>query len=199
VNVDGDHPDALLPAAARNNVAASALFLRTVGDPSAALPAIRRELQALGDELPAPSLTLLRDAIEPQLRPWRVGAVMFSAFGGVALVLAMLGLYAVIAYDIGQRRQELGIRLALGSPVGRLVRMVIADAARLAAAGVVLGLAAALLLAGRLESLLFGVAPRDPVVFFAVGGLLILVALLAAALPARRASLVNPNEALKAE
>jgi putative ABC transport system permease protein len=111
----------------------------------------------------------------------------------------MLGLYAVIAYDVGQRRQELGVRLALGSPIGRLVRMVVGDAARLAAAGVVVGLAVALLFAGRLEPLLFGVAPRDPFVYVTVAVLLILVALCAAALPARRASLVNPNEALKAE
>jgi predicted permease len=199
VNVDGDPPMLYYLPLRGSNRAESTLFVRTTGDASAALPAIRQELQALGAELPAPSLTLIRDSIEPQLRPWRVGAVLFSAFGAVALVLAMLGLYAVIAYDVGQRRQELGVRLALGSPIGRLVRMVVGDAARLAAAGVVVGLAVALLFAGRLEPLLFGVAPRDPFVYVTVAVLLILVALCAAALPARRASLVNPNEALKAE
>jgi putative ABC transport system permease protein len=198
-NVDGDAVVQYYVAMQQDPPANHALLVRTTGDAAAAIPTLRRELQAMDPTLPAPSVTPMTERLEPQLRPWRLGATLFTAFGALALVLATLGLYAVIAYDISQRRQELGVRLALGAPLAGLARMVMLDATRLAVVGVVIGLAGALLLAGRVQDLLFGVAARDPLVYAGVAAVLLLVALAAAALPARRATRVDPMEALNAE
>ncbi|HEX9109442.1 MAG TPA: FtsX-like permease family protein, partial [Longimicrobiales bacterium] len=133
------------------------------------------------------------------MRPWRLGATMFTLFGLLALVVAAVGLYGVIAYDVAQRAPEMAIRMAMGAPAPRLVRAVVNGALRLALAGVVLGSLIALFAGRAAASLLFQESPRDPLVFGGVAALLLGSGALAAALPARRASHADPASALRAE
>jgi ABC-type antimicrobial peptide transport system permease subunit len=138
-------------------------------------------------------------AYAQQLRPWRLGATMFSVFGGLALLVAALGLYSVLAFGVAQRRYEMGIRSALGATRGRIVRMVMGEALGLAVAGLAVGCALALWTASRMEGLLYQVAPTDPLVFGGVVAVLLGAAVLAGLLPARRAVRVDPSESLRAE
>jgi ABC-type antimicrobial peptide transport system permease subunit len=124
---------------------------------------------------------------------------LFSVLGTVALLLAVSGLFGVIAYSVSQRTREIGIRMALGAHRGKVVRMVLRQGMTLAGAGTLLGLAAALAATRLLRSLLLGVSPIDPVTFTLVPLLLLVVALLACLFPARRAAQTDPMEALRCE
>jgi putative ABC transport system permease protein len=135
----------------------------------------------------------------PQQRSWRLGALLFSAFGLVALFVAGLGLYAVNAFEVSQRRREIGIRCALGATSRDILRDVMASALTVAAAGIAGGCAVAALLAPRLRELLFGVTPHDAMTYVAVAATLLVTAALAALLPARRAAALDPNAALRAD
>lgn len=141
----------------------------------------------------------LQSSIDPALRPWRMGAYMFTLFGLLALVVAAWGLYSVLAFDIALRRQELGVRSALGAGVGRLVGLVFKRAAGLVIMGVALGVVASLAAARFVSPLLFQVSPSNPTVYAGVTITLLLVAALAGTLPALRASRVDPSEALRAD
>jgi ABC-type antimicrobial peptide transport system permease subunit len=141
----------------------------------------------------------MRDIVEPEVQSWRLGATMFVAFGGLALVLAAIGLYSVIAYDVAQRTHELGIRIALGARVRDLVLLVIGDGLRVALLGGAAGGIIALVAGHWLRPLLFDESPRDPVVFGTVAIVLFGAALLASGVPALRAVRVDPNEALRSE
>jgi ABC-type antimicrobial peptide transport system permease subunit len=124
---------------------------------------------------------------------------LLSIFAGVALLLAAIGIYGLMAYSVEQRTQEIGIRLALGAQVAQVKNMVVFQGMRLAVVGVVLGLAAAFGLSRVMASFLFGVSARDPIVFVAVPLVLTLIAFVAVWLPARRASRVDPIVALRYE
>jgi ABC-type antimicrobial peptide transport system permease subunit len=124
---------------------------------------------------------------------------LMTVFGCCALLLAAIGIYGLMAYSVEQRTQEIGIRLALGASVAQVKKMVVVQGMRLAIVGVVIGLGAAFALARLLQTLLFGVTTRDPLVFAAVPALLTTVAFLAVWLPARRASRVDPITALRYE
>jgi ABC-type antimicrobial peptide transport system permease subunit len=149
--------------------------------------------------LPFVRVQTLGDALDPQIRPWRLGASVFTAFGVVALVLAAFGLYSALAYAVVQRTREIGVRVAVGARARDVVRLVVADAAGLAVIGIVAGVAISLAAGRWMANLLFDVSPRDPAVFAAVGGTLLGVALLAALVPSRRAIRVDPVVALRAE
>jgi ABC-type antimicrobial peptide transport system permease subunit len=125
--------------------------------------------------------------------------MLLGVLGIVALVLAVSGLFGVIAYSVSQRTREVGIRMALGARRGDVQRLVLRQGMKLAGTGIVIGLLGALAATQLLRSLLFGVSPTDPVTFIAVPVLLIVVALIACWLPARRASRVNPMVALRTE
>ena len=160
---------------------------------------IRRALQAV---MPGESYLVVRgleEVVDNQRRSWRVGATMFVAFGGLALLVAAVGLYGVIAYNVAQRRHELGVRVALGAQSTDVIRLVVGQGLRLALAGAVAGLFIALLAAPWIQPLLFRQSARDPSVYAAAAGLLLLVASVASAVPARRASLTDPTLALRAE
>jgi ABC-type antimicrobial peptide transport system permease subunit len=124
---------------------------------------------------------------------------MFGIFAGLALLVAAVGLYSVVAYEVAQRTREMGIRIALGAASRDVVALVVRDGIAPALAGVVLGLALALAASRAIASLLFDTPPRDPLVLGACAVVLVVVALVASVIPARRATRVDPMEALRAE
>jgi putative ABC transport system permease protein len=124
---------------------------------------------------------------------------MLAIAGAMALVLGIIGIYGVISYTVSQRRSEIGIRLALGAQQGELKRMFVRYGLTLAGAGVAIGLGSAMVLMRLIKSLLFGISPLDPLTYAAVPVVLVAAAVLASYLPARRASAVDPMEALRAE
>jgi predicted permease len=175
------------------------LLLKMRGDPAARGEEVRKALQSV---MPGQSYVVvrpLREAVEGAHRSWRLGATMFVAFGALALAVAAIGLYGVIAYNVAMRMHELGVRVALGARSGDILRLVVGQGLRLSLAGIVVGLGIALLAAGRLQPLLFKVSARDPVVYLGVAAVLVLVAVIASAAPARRAARVDPNTALRTE
>jgi ABC-type antimicrobial peptide transport system permease subunit len=133
------------------------------------------------------------------MRSWRLGATMFTIFGLLALLVAAIGLYSVVAYDVSQRTRELGVRVALGASAGAVLRLVVGEGLRVVVVGLVLGAAVALSLAARVSPLLYNVSPKDPVTYAGVVGVLIVVAVVASLAPALRASRVDPNVALRAD
>jgi putative ABC transport system permease protein len=139
------------------------------------------------------------ERLEPHERSWRLGATLFSVFGALALLVAGLGLYAVLAFDVSQRRREIGIRTAMGASPRRILRLVMGRALGVTAAGLLIGAAAAALVAPRFGELLFQVGPHDPITYAAVTLTLLAVAAAAAWLPARRAAAVDPSVTLRAE
>jgi ABC-type antimicrobial peptide transport system permease subunit len=139
------------------------------------------------------------ELISDSLARQRFSMILLGAFASLALLLASLGIYGVISYVVGQRTQEIGIRMALGARRIHVLRMVLGQGTRLIGLGIAAGLAAALALTRLMTSLLFGVSPSDPLTFFCVAVLLMLVALLACAVPARRATRVDPMLALRYE
>ncbi|MGE0352328.1 MAG: FtsX-like permease family protein [Gemmatimonadales bacterium] len=141
----------------------------------------------------------LGDMVDPTMQSWRFGATMFSAFGALALLLAAVGLYSVIAYDVAQRTRDLGVRIALGASVSRIVWWVLGRGLVLVTSGILLGGAVALWIAPQLDDLLFHQPSRDPAVFGAVAAALLFVGAVAAAAPALRAARVDPNVALRGD
>ncbi|HEU4631807.1 MAG TPA: ADOP family duplicated permease [Gemmatimonadaceae bacterium] len=160
---------------------------------------VRRALRELDPGLPYVDVRVLGDVLNPEIRPWRLGATLFTTFGVVAMLLAALGLYAAVAYAVAQRTREIGVRVAVGATAGSVVRLVLGDGARVALIGIAAGLGLALLGAPFIADLLFDVSPRDPLVLASVGGGVLLAALLASLLPARRAARVDPVTALRAD
>jgi predicted permease len=177
------------------------LFVRPApgADPTVVAAAVRREMQTAAADLPYADVFPMSDLLDGEMRPWRLGASLFGAFGLLALALAAVGLYGVIAYSVSQRTHELGVRMALGARAGDVRRMVLAQGVALAAAGAAIGLVLAYAAAPRVQALLFKTSPRDPAVFAGVVATLLLVAVAACVVPAWRASRVDPAEALRTE
>jgi hypothetical protein len=175
------------------------IFVRTQGPARRLAETVRRHLQR---EMPVSSfvtVTPLADIIDGRMRAWIVGATLFTGFGALALVLAALGLYSVIAYDVTQRRHELGVRLALGAAPAAIVRLVVLEGLRFSLAGIALGGVAALFAGRWIGPLLFHQSPRDPGVFALAAAVLIGVAVLASCIPALRAAAVDPKTTLRAD
>jgi predicted permease len=158
---------------------------------------IRGALRGAHPNMESIDVRPIADLLAPEIRPFRLGAMMFGVLGGLALLLAGVGLYAVISFGVARRKRELGIRSALGARLNDVVGLVMGESVRLTAAGVVLGLVIALLLGRVVEAMLFGASPRDPTVFAVVAVTLVAVAALAGAIPAWRASRVDPVTALR--
>ena len=137
------------------------------------------------------------DLVDPEVRPFRLGATMFGVFGGLALLLAGVGLYAVISFGVTRRTRELGIRAALGARVGDVVTLVLGEGVRVTMVGVAMGALLSLALGRLVEALLFGASPRDPAVFAVAAASLVIVAMAASAIPAWRAARVDPMTALR--
>ena len=188
-----------LPAAQFRPQDGGGLFVRARGDTRRFIDPVRRRLQ---EEMPGTAyvtVTPLAENIEGETRSWVMGATVFTAFGALALLLAAVGLYSVIAYNVAQRRQELAVRAALGAAARDLVGLVVADGLRLAVTAAFVGMAIALVAARWVAPLLFNQSAHDPIVFGIVTGVLLLVAAVASAIPAIRGARVHPNAALKAD
>jgi hypothetical protein len=175
------------------------LFVRVAGDPRGSMEPLRRRLQ---EEMPGGSyvtVARLGDLVDAQSRSWVMGATVFTGFGALALLLAAVGMYSVIAYNVTQRRQELAVRVALGAGRGDVLGLVVGEGLRYAVTGAAVGGAIALLAAPRIAPLLFDQSPRDPWVLGAVTGALLLVAITASMVPAIRGARVDPNAVLRSE
>ncbi|HYC52200.1 MAG TPA: ABC transporter permease [Gemmatimonadaceae bacterium] len=178
---------------------AGGLFVRVQGNATDYQETVRRALQR---EMPGAAyvtVTPFDDIVSPVLRSLTMGATMFVAFGAMALLIAAIGLYSVIAYSVAQRTHELGVRLALGARGLQLGRLVIGDAVRVAGIGVAIGVVVALWAARWLEPLLYEVSARDALVYVVVAGTLLVVSVAASWIPARRAARTDPSVALRAE
>jgi predicted permease len=185
--------------AAQFNPQSAGLVVRTRGNAADYIEPIRRELQR---EMPGASYVTVMPfstIFGGETKSWKLGTTTFVAFGILALVIAAIGLYSVIAYNVAQRTHEMGVRVALGAEAGDVVRLVLSEGMRLGVAGVVLGTAAALVAGRWVKPLLFEQSPRDPLVFGVVTVVLLGVTFAASWIPARRASQVAPNIALRSE
>jgi predicted permease len=175
------------------------LMVRMRGDPSTQIETVRSALQRVmpgqGYVTAWPLETILRD----QRRSWEIGATLFVAFGGLALVVAAIGLYAVIGYNVAQRMHELGVRIALGARSADVVRLVVGQGMGFATAGALIGGVLAFGVARWVQPLLFEQSARDPLVFVSVGAILIMVAAIASSMPAFRATRADPNRTLRSE
>jgi ABC-type antimicrobial peptide transport system permease subunit len=137
--------------------------------------------------------------VDQQLRPWRLGAALFTVFGALALAVAAVGVYSVIAYSVSQRTHEMGVRIALGARAADVLRLVVREGARVLLIGIALGVGTALAAGKLIASLLYGVTPRDPVVMVFAALVLIAVGVVASLVPAWRAARADPLVALRAD
>jgi putative ABC transport system permease protein len=175
------------------------LIIRTDADPTSLIPAVRAVVASLDKDVPIYGAETLDNLLAGQVASQRFNMALLGTFAGLALLLAAVGIYGVMAYAVGQRTQEIGIRMALGALPENVLRMVLAQGARLAIFGVVLGTGAGIALTRLLRTLLFEVKPSDPTTF-AVGAAILFVAAIAACwIPARRATKVDPLIALRYE
>ena len=181
------------------NLGGHTVLVRVRSDVDRQVEPVRKALQAEMPGLSYVSVFPLREIIAGQRRSWRMGATMFMAFGCLALLVAAVGLYGVIAYNVGQRMHEIGVRIALGARQKHVMRLVLGQGIRFAVLGVGIGLLVAVWASRWIEPLLFKQSPRDPVTYSVVAGLLIVVALVASAGPAVRATRADPNDALRSD
>jgi putative ABC transport system permease protein len=184
---------------AQSPAAQAKLVIRTDGAPSSAIGATRSAVSALDPDIPVYSIRSMNDVIGRTLNSQRLTNLLLTSFSVLALLLAAVGIYGTMSLYVGSRKNEFGIRLALGAQPGVLLRLVLREGMLLIGAGIVIGVGSALLLTRTIESLLFEVSPTDPVVFTGVPLLLVLVALAACFVPARSASRVDPMIALRCE
>ncbi|MGH9394278.1 MAG: ABC transporter permease, partial [Terriglobales bacterium] len=188
-------PDKLFPLLAGT----MAVVVRTAGDPDAIIAPVRQALRRVDPREVVFAAESLESLLDESVAARRSTLRLLGLFGALALGLASLGTYGVIAYLVGRRRREIGLRMALGGQRGDVLALVLGDTLRLALWGVGAGLAAALLLSRFLSGLLYGVSAADPLTYAAVAALLMAVALLAGCLPARQALRISPTAALRAE
>jgi putative ABC transport system permease protein len=180
-------------------VGAFSIVARTSDDPAAVTSGLRAALRDVRSSLPVTRLQTLKQHFGDTLQAPRVGTIVMSAFSTLALMIATLGIYAVVAFTVERRTHELGIRTALGASASRIARMVVRESVVTAALGVAAGLVLAALAMRGLEGVLYGVSPVDAATFVGTGVLLLAAACVAALLPARRATHANPAKLLKSE
>jgi len=175
------------------------LQVRTMGDPKTVLPSVRESVQSLDRNLAFVGVSTIGGLLDQGLWAPRMGAFLMSAFGLLALLLATVGIYGVLAYSVVQRTQEVGIRMALGASRASVLGLIVRQGMTLVGIGVCIGIVGALGLARLMASLLFGVQASDPLTFAAATLVLAAVAFVATYLPAHRATAVDPVVALRYE
>jgi predicted permease len=189
-----------LPLAQMSNTTPHGLVVRVSAD---RVPAIVMELQQMltdPNQPDAPArVKSMNEVLAPELRPWRLGATLFSTAGLLALAVAAVGIFGSVSYTVGQRRHEMGVRAALGADGPAILRLVVGQGVRVVVTGVVLGLALALALGKLVASMLHGISPRDPAVLAVVSFGFLVIAALACLVPALSATRIDPTEALRAE
>lgn len=191
-------PEVFLPLAAdRGQWNQLWLVVRTAGDPLAVVPAIREQMRSIDPEQPLYLPMSMQQALQFFTLPRRAAAWLLAVFAGLALLLAAVGLYGVVSYTVARRTREIGVRVALGASAGDVLRLVFSGGMMLAGAGAAAGIAAAAVLARIASGAVYGIAPHDPLVFFAAPAVLLLVTAGATLLPARRAARVDPVVALR--
>jgi hypothetical protein len=173
------------------------LLVRPHGRPERAILALRSELRRLEPSLLFVDAETLQQRIEPQARTWSTGALTFTLFAVLALIVAAVGTFSVVAYAVEQRRHEIGVRMALGARTAQVVRLLLRGTLGATLGGVVIGGGIALFFGPLAEPLLFETSPHDPMVLGAVGGMLLLVAGVASVIPALRARHVDPLRELR--
>jgi predicted permease len=175
------------------------VLIRVQGDPAKSVDLLRKRLLEVMPAGTYPTVTPIETLVRGQGRSWELGAKMFVAFASIALLLAAIGLYSVIAYSVAQRTRELGVRIALGATRADVMRLVVGGGVRFALVGIAIGSLIALWASRWIEPLLFNQAARDPVIIGAAATLLLVVAVIAAARPALRAASVNPSQVLQSD
>jgi len=178
---------------------AATIQVRTSGNPDRVIPTVRNQVQSLDRNLAITNVQTVEEVLDQGLWAPRVAAALLTLFGGLALILAVVGVYGVLSYSVNQQTREIGIRMALGATPAQVLRWVIAQGVRLVGAGLLIGVLAGLLLMRYIASLLFGINTYDPQTFAGVAMVLGTVALLACYVPARRATKINPVVALRIE
>jgi len=190
-------PESVYEAFAQNPKQSAALAIRTAGDPLALTRAVREQVRSIDRDQAISYVRTMEDLIEEEVGERRLLTILLGSFAGVALLLAMIGTYGVVAYSVAQRTQELGIRRALGAQHRDILSLVIRQGLVLALAGVVIGLAGAYALTGLLRAVLFHVSTTDPAIFGGIAILFLVVSLAASYIPARRAARIDPMAALR--
>ena len=175
------------------------MTLRATGDPAALASTLRAELAEMDDALPLGSVRIMEDLVNTSTARPRMTTMLMTIFAGLATVLAAVGLYGVLAYAVSQRVREIGVRIAIGAQPADVLAMVVKQGSTLAIAGLLIGLTGAAASGRLVASLLYQVAPSDPIALGGAGALLFLVALAACAVPAWRATRVAPVEALRSD
>ena len=184
---------------AQTEGAPAGIYVRTEGDPGELAAALAPALRSFSPRIRFAQVQTFRELLDPHTRSWTLGAVLFTAFGILALIVAAIGLYSVLAFDVAQRTREIGIRAALGAQKTRVLRGVVIAGARLAVLGIFLGLGVAFVAAPYAKGVLFQVDRAEPMVLAVVATLLMFVAVIASVVPGLRATRVDPMEALRAE
>ncbi len=177
----------------------TSFIARTDSDPARLTAALRESVRAIDPSLAVSRIRLVSDLVSVSLAPRRFVVTLLGIFAGLALLMAVIGLYGVISYSVTQRTQEIGIRMALGAQASGVLSLVIGQGMQLAGIGAAIGLIASLAFSRLLRNQLFQVSPFDPFTFTATALVLIAAALLATYIPARRATRVDPMEALRHE
>jgi len=193
----GAWPQSVYVCFAQNSQPAAMLAVRTAGEPLAVTAAVRSEMRKLDTDQAITRVRAMDDLVEDEVGQRRLLEILLGTFAGVAVTLALMGIYGVIAYSVAQRTREMGIRRALGAQPHDILRLVVLQGFRLALAGVAVGLAAAYGLTRLMQSVLFHVSATDPATFLSVAILFLVVALAAGYLPARRATRIDPMAALR--
>jgi ABC-type lipoprotein release transport system permease subunit len=187
---------------ARSEISTLRLFVRAGGDPAPLVAEIRNAIRTLDPNLPIYDARTLNEHMQGAVFAQRMAADLLGAMGVLALLLAAIGLYGVMAYAVSQRTQEMGIRLALGASPSSLLNLIVGHGMKLTTAGLVIGLAIAVAAFGSIgavRTLLPGISPLDPVTFIAVPALLAMIAFVATWIPARRAGKIDPLAALRVD
>jgi ABC-type antimicrobial peptide transport system permease subunit len=194
----GSGNEMYIPMRQCSDISSVDLVVRSSLPPAALAASVRAALKPIAPNLPGKDFRTLQQLVDRAVSSRRFVVLLLGGFALFALLLASLGIYGVVSYGVNQRTQEIGIRMALGASASRLQAGIIAQTLGLAAAGMVIGAIASLLLARALGGLLFGVTATDPVTFLGMPLVLALVAAMAGYLPARRASRIDPSIALRA-